>query len=93
MADPNLTSGERVNVYRRIFLLNRSFHFITRHLEALDQAGIFKPRDIKEMLGLTQEVQMEINNVLLDPLSSSEADDWAQFGKVRIAMEKRLKRP
>jgi hypothetical protein len=45
------------------------------------------------MLGLTQEVQLGINTAVLDTLDSVENDDWAQFGKVRIALEKRLKTP
>jgi hypothetical protein len=45
------------------------------------------------MRGLTQEVQLEINVALLDSLHSVELDDHGQFGKVRIALEKRLKSP
>jgi hypothetical protein len=69
MAAAKFTSRERLDVYRDIFLLNRSFHFI----------------------GLTQEIQLEINMLLLDRLHSAEERDWAEFGKVRIALEKRLK--
>lgn len=52
---------------------------------------IFNPHDLREMRGLTQEVQLEINTMLLDQLESAEQNDHAQFGKVRIAMEKRLR--
>jgi hypothetical protein len=80
-----------MDVYRRIFLLNRSFHFIVQQLDELTQSRIFSSRALKEMRGLTQEVQTEINTVLLDSLESAELGDWAQFGKVRSAMEKRLR--
>ena len=91
MAAPRLTSGERAEVYRLIFLLNRSFDLIVRRLDRLGQTGLFNARDLREMRGLAQEVQLEINTAMLNPLQSTEQNDHAQFGKVRIAMEKRLR--
>lgn len=91
MAAPQFTSGERSNVYRLMFLLNRSFHFIVQRLDELDKTGICTARDMNEMRGLTQEVQLEINTGVLNSLESIENDDWAQFGKVRIALERRLR--
>jgi hypothetical protein len=93
MAAPQFTSGERQDVYRLMFLLNRSFHFIVQRLDELDKTGICTARDMKEMRGLTQEVQLEINTGVLNSLESIENDDWAQFGKVRIALERRLRGP
>jgi hypothetical protein len=93
MAALNLTSQERMDFYRRMFLLNRSFHLIVQRLDELTQTRIVSPEQIKEMIGLTQEVQLEINTLLLGPLDSLENDDWATFGKVRIAQEKRLRDP
>jgi hypothetical protein len=93
MGAPRLTSSERAGVYRLLFLLNRSFDLIVQRLDELGQTGLFTSRDLREMLGLTQEVQLEINATLLDPLESVEQDDWGTFGRVRIAMEKRLRDP
>lgn len=91
MAAPNFSSGERMHVYRLLFLLNRSFHRIVQNLEECGKAGIINARNLREMLGLTQETQLEINTVLLDPLDIDESNDLAHFGKVRTAMEKRLR--
>ena len=93
MAAPQFTSGEREDIYRLMFLLNRSFHLIVQRLEELGKTSIINARDLRDVLGLTQEVQLGINTAVLDTLDSAENDDWAQFGKVRIAMEKRLKTP
>lgn len=93
MAATNFTSAERQDVYRLMFLLNRSFHFIVQRLEELGKTNIINARDLKDALGLTQEVQLGINTAVLDTLDSVENDDWAQFGKVRVALEKRLKTP
>lgn len=88
-----MTSGERQDIYRQMFLLNRSFHLIVQRLDELAQTKLFNVRDLREMSGLAQEVQLEINTMLLSDLESTENDDWAQFGKVRIALEKRLRTP
>jgi hypothetical protein len=93
MADTQFSSGERAEVYRHMFLLNRAFHFIVQRLEELAKISVFNRRDIRETIGFTQEVQLDINTALLDPLRTVEDDDHAQFGKVRIAMEKRLAGP
>lgn len=93
MGANGLTGGERAETYRRLFLINRSFHFIVQRLDELAQASIFDRRNMAELREFTQEVQLEINTTLLSPLHSVELDDWGQFGKIRIALEKRLKNP
>jgi hypothetical protein len=56
--------------------------------KALD---IITSRDAKDMLGIVQEAQLEANVAVLDRLNYFENEDHCHFGKVRIAMEKRLK--
>jgi hypothetical protein len=87
-----LNSRERTDVYQQLFRLNSSFARITRILNALAQKPIFKANGLRELQGLAQEVQLEINTVLLNPLELAEMNDWTRFGKVRKAMEKKLKR-
>jgi hypothetical protein len=93
MAAPKLTSSQRAGIYKQLFLLNRSFDLIVQRLDDIAQTRIFSARELREMRGLTQEVQLEINTHLLDPLGSLELHDWGEFGKVRMAMEKRLRDP
>lgn len=88
-----LTSSQRAEVYRHMFLLNRAFDSIVRRLDELAKTRIFSSRDLREVSGLAQEVQLEINTMLLGPLSSIEDEDWGTFGKIRSAMEKRLRDP
>ena len=71
MAAVRLNSHERADIYRLIFLLNRAFDLIVQRLDELDKTTIFNARDLREMRGLTQEVQLEINTMLLDPLEST----------------------
>jgi hypothetical protein len=91
LAGLKFNSQERMDVYRQIFLLNQSFHFIVQRLDELTGIRIFDVRSLKELRGLAQEVQTEINTHLLDRLDSAELNDWTQFGKVRIALEKKLR--
>jgi hypothetical protein len=70
MADINFTSEERMDIYRRLFLLNRSFHLIVMRLDELKP--LFTAQDLKDMRGMTQEIQLGINTALLDSLDSAE---------------------
>lgn len=90
---PQFTSAQRADVYRLMYRLNRAFHFIVQCLDELDKTGICTARDMKEARGLVQEVQLEIMTGVLNPLESIENNDWAFFGKTRLALEKRLRGP
>jgi len=90
-AVPQLTSNERQDIYLSMFLLNHCFHGIVLRLDEL--AGLLGRKDLKDMRGLTQELQTETNHLILSRLESIEESDWAQFGKVRTAMEGRLREP
>lgn len=91
MAKAHLSSEQRLAVYTLLFQLNRSFHLIVSRLSDSGNLGIWEPHDLREMLGLVQEVQLEINTLFLDRFGSIEDRDFAHYGKVRTAMEKRLK--
>jgi hypothetical protein len=91
MAKANLSSRERLSAYLLLSRLNRSFHLIVCRLSQAGELGLLNQLETKEMLGLTQEVQTEINGLVLNSLESLESIDWTRFGKVRAAMEKRLK--
>ncbi|HLJ25404.1 MAG TPA: hypothetical protein VKY85_01720 [Candidatus Angelobacter sp.] len=90
MAESNLNSGERDQVYQALFLLNRSFHLIVQRLEELDKTGIFDSQHLKQLRGLTQELQADVNNHLLEKLHFVEREDCYHFSKVRIARDHRL---
>jgi hypothetical protein len=91
MAKPNLTSAERLAIYQLLYRINRSFHFIIRRLSQAETLNMLNRQHTLEMLGLTQEVQLEINWLVLDRLEDFEMHDLATFGKARTTMEKRLR--
>ncbi|MBZ5489657.1 MAG: hypothetical protein LAO76_01840 [Acidobacteriia bacterium] len=93
MASPKLTSRERAEVYRLIFLLNRSFDFIVQHLDAIQKTGLFKSKVAKLYPRFTQELQAEFNQQVLEDLHQIELDDWNEYGKSRQKYEKHLRDP
>jgi hypothetical protein len=93
MGAPRLTSRERVEVYRMIFLLNRSFDFIVQHLDTLHKTGLFPSKAAKLFPSFAQELQAEFNQEFLENLHQSELDDWGEYGKARDKYEKHLRDP
>jgi hypothetical protein len=83
-----LNSRERLEVYRRLCLLNSSFSSIVQVLDELAQTRIFSAGDLSKMRGHAQEVQLEINTKLLPSLEPAELNGHANFGTDRTAMEK-----
>jgi hypothetical protein len=59
----------------------------------LREAGNFTAKSSKLFQGYAQELQAEINQELLETMHQTELDDWARFGKIRQAEEKRLRDP
>jgi hypothetical protein len=93
MASPRLTSSEREDVYRLLFLLNRSFDFIVQRLNALQKTGLFKSKTAKLFPSFAQELQAEFNQQFLENLHQLELDDWGEYGKARQLWEKQLRDP
>jgi hypothetical protein len=93
MAAHNLNSAERLHVYEDLFRLNRSFANIVRKLFEMQDARVFNANRLRELRGLTKELQSEINFHLLNTLHEIEMADRYRFGKVRIARDKRLHEP
>jgi len=91
MAKTHLTSGDRLQVYQALFQVNRSFHFIIWRLTDLRRFRTFNSKTLAELRGLTQEMQVEINNYLLEKMRDVETEDWHSFGKVRVQRGKRKK--
>ena len=82
------TDRERLEVYRRLTLLNGSFSLIAQLLDELAQTSTLSASDMRAMRGRAQQIQLELNTKLLPPLESAEQNDHAQFKKIRIRDKK-----
>ena len=87
MAVSNLTSTDKFTVYDRLAQLNRSFDCATDNLVELRQFGIFDKKQMETFCGFAKELQSLLNHKLLSILSTLEAKDAREFGKIRIARE------
>jgi hypothetical protein len=83
----------KVEIYRLLYRINHAFAFVVDRLKELETMQIVAPRYIRNFQGYTQELQADINQELLEAIHGMELDDWARFGKIRQAEEKRLRDP
>jgi hypothetical protein len=88
-----LDVNQKAGVYETLSSLNAAFAGIVQHLQTLQKFGTFKPKSVKLLSGLAQELQAEINQEFLEDLHQLELDDWNRFGKVRQARDKELRDP
>jgi len=84
---------KKLHVYHILYRLNLSFTNIVGHCRALQEAGSLTAKSSKVFQGYVQELQAEINQELLERMHDDELEDWARFGKIRQAEEKRLRDP
>jgi len=84
---------KKLHIYHILYRLNLSFSNIVHHCRALRETGSFTAKSSKLFQGYAQELQAEINQELLETMHQTELDDWARFGKIRQAEEKRLRDP
>jgi hypothetical protein len=84
---------KKLHIYHTLYRLNLSFSAIVARCRTLQETGLFKAKDMRLYQGLTQELQCEINERLLDTLHDIEFDDWTRFGEIRKAQEKDLRDP
>jgi hypothetical protein len=84
---------KKLHVYHTLYRLNLSFTNIVGHCRTLQEAGSLTAKSSKVFQGYVQELQAEINQELLERMHDDELEDWARFGKIRQAEEKRLRDP
>jgi hypothetical protein len=88
-----LDVNQKAGVYETLSSLNAAFAGIVQHLQTLQKFGTFKPKSVKLLSGLAQELQAEINQEFLEDLHQLELDDWGSYGKARQKWEKHVRDP
>lgn len=74
MPEPN-----KLEVYRLLYRLNRTFGLIVRHLMELEPMRRIPAKDMRMFRASVQEQQAEINDMVLDSLQPIEMHDSARF--------------
>ena len=84
---------QKAEIYETLSSLNMAFAGIVRHLQTLQQTGLFKSKTAKLFPSFTQELQAEFNQEFLEDLHQLELDDWNRYGKARQRWEKEIRDP
>jgi hypothetical protein len=84
---------KKAEIYHILYQINSSFAAIVEHYSALRKMGAITAESTREFQGFTQELQAEFNQDFLLDWYETEMEDWSRFGKVRQAVEKRLRDP
>ena len=91
MADSDVI--QKTKIYHTLYLLNLSFARIVGHCETLHDTGVLKPKFNRLYQAYAQELQAQINDDVLEIVTSIETDDLNRFGKIRDARDKELRDP
>jgi hypothetical protein len=86
-------SDTKVQVYRTLYHMKRSFADIVAHCRALGNLRILSPKFTRLYQSYTQELQAEINWDVIEIMDGIESEDLFHFGKARTAREKELRDP
>ena len=88
-----LDSTEKAKIYHTLYLLNLSFARIVGHCRTFHDSGVLKSKFNRLYQAYAQELQAEINDEVLDIVTSIEHDDLNRFGRIRDARDKELRDP
>lgn len=78
-------------IYNALATLNRGFGLVLESLKIMEQQGIVTAEYVQQQTEIAEEFRASLNHMVLDKMISREEDDWANFGKLKIATEARLK--
>lgn len=78
-------------IYATVAVLNRGLEFALESLTSLQERGLLTPEYVSRHCVSIEEMRAGINHMIADKMESREAEDWYQFGRLKIAAEDRLK--
>ena len=88
-----VNSSQKTAIYHTLYLLNLSFARIVTHCQTFHSAGVLRPKFNRLYQAYAQELQAEINDEVLQTVTSIEHDDLNRFGMIRDARDKELRDP
>ena len=88
-----VNSSQKTAIYHTLYLLNLSFARIVGHCGTLHDSGVLASKFNRLYQAYAQELQAEINDEVLQTVTSIEEDDRNRFGRIRNARDKELRDP
>jgi hypothetical protein len=86
---PRHEPGEmKTHTYGSLYSINHAFQEIGEHLKRLEDRRILMPGFAEAQRIAIEEARAGINHAVLGTMREAEQDDWAYFGKLKVAREK-----
>jgi len=86
---PRHEPGEmKTNTYGSLYSINHAFQEIAERLKQLEDRGILTPVFAEAQRIAVEETRAGINHAVLGAMQRAEQDDWAYFGRLRLARER-----
>ena len=78
-------------IYNALAALNRGFDLVAESLEILREKKILTKEYAQSQEVAVEELRAGINQKSVEKLNEREMEDWARLGKMRTAIEARMK--
>ena len=78
-------------IYNALASLNRGFDVALEALKVLQQEQVLTAEYVQDQTVLAEELRAGLNHRTTEKLNAREAQDWGHFGKLRTAIEERMK--
>jgi len=87
--DPKATSENKTQAYGSLYSINHAFQEIGEHLQRLEERQVLTPEFAEERRTAIEELRAGINHGIAAHMLSTEQEDWARFGRLRIAQDQK----
>jgi len=81
----------KADVFETWAVINRSFEKIITALDKLQKTGVLKWDYVHNQSVTTNDLWAKINSHIMEAVGRREADDRNHYGKMRAALERRVK--
>lgn len=81
--------AEKTHIYGSLYSINHAFQEIAEHLKRLEERQVLTPDFAEARRTAIEELRAGINHGIAAHMLASEQEDWAHFGKLRIAQERK----
>lgn len=77
----------KAEIYNALASLNHGFDVVLESLKVLQEEGVLTADYLQDNSVFVEELRAGINHMIVEKLAARETEDWAHFGKMRIAIE------
>jgi hypothetical protein len=83
----------KLEIYRRVFALNRALTLVVLNCDRLEELGFFRPEPVRAWRTATELLQSEANSELIEALQAWEEKESFRLDQMRRDWEKQMQDP